>query len=113
MSRAGTPTGNGAMKAVNGWAKIEMFIDFDAAHCDDVPSFVEACIKFFNEERPSCALGYATPRAYREAAAKREPAPKKPSKIKNERKQKAIKEAEKRIIKSVYKTLTTALLTPR
>lgn len=113
MSRAGTPTGNGAMEAVNGRAKIEMFIDFDAAHCGDVPSFVEACIKFFNEERPSCALGCATPRAYREAAAKREPAPKKPSKIKYERKQKAIKEAEKRIIKSVYKTLTTALLTPR
>ena len=70
MSRAGTPTGNGAMEAVNGWAKIEMFIDFDAAHCGDVPSFVEARIKFFNEERPSCALGCATPRAYREAAAK-------------------------------------------
>ena len=113
MSRAGTPTDKGTMEAVNGWAKIEMFIDFDAAHCGDVPSFVEARIKFFNEERPSCALGCATPRAYREAAAKREPAPKKPSKIKYERKQKAIEEAEKRIIKSVYKTLTTALLTPR
>ena len=109
MSRAGTPTDKGTMEAVNGRAKIEMFIDFDAAHCGDVPSFVEARIKFFNEERPSCALGCATPRAYREAAAKREPAPKKPSKIKYERKQKAIEEAEeKRIIKSVYKTLTTA-----
>ena len=98
MSRAGTPTDNGAMEAVNGWAKIEMFIDFDVAHCDDVPSFVEAYIKFFNEERPSCALGYATPKAYREAAAKGEPVPKKPSKIKYERKQKAIKEAEEKRI---------------
>ena len=55
MSRAGTPTDNGAMEAINGWAKIEMFIDFDVTHCDDVPSFVEAYIKLFNEERPSCA----------------------------------------------------------
>ena len=109
MFRAGAPTDKGAMEAVNGRAKIEMFIDFDAAHCGDVPSFVEARIKFFNEERLSCALGCATPRAYREAAAKGEPVPKKPSKIKYERKQKAIKEAgEKRNIKSVYKTLTTA-----
>ena len=56
-------------------------------------------------------MGHATPRAYRDAAAKGEPDPKKPSKIKYERKQKAIKEAEKKdSIKSVYKTLTTALL---
>ena len=62
MSRTGTPTDNGAMEAINGWSKVEMFVDFDLSHCKDAPSFVERYIKFFNEERPSYALGYLTPR---------------------------------------------------
>ena len=28
MSRAGTPTDNGAMEAINGWIKAELFTDF-------------------------------------------------------------------------------------
>ena len=28
MSRAGTPTDNGAMEAINGWMKAELFTDF-------------------------------------------------------------------------------------
>ena len=28
MSRAGTPTDNAAMEAINGWIKAEMFTDF-------------------------------------------------------------------------------------
>lgn len=28
MSRAGTPTDNGAMEAINGWMKAEIFTDF-------------------------------------------------------------------------------------
>ena len=28
MSRAGTPTDNAAMEAINGWIKAEMFMDF-------------------------------------------------------------------------------------
>lgn len=95
MSRAGTPTDNGAMEAINGWSKVEMFVDFDIAHCGDVPLFVERYIGFFNEERPSAALGYLTPKAYREmyASAKGE-APKKLSKIKYEKKQKIIEEGK-------------------
>lgn len=65
MSRAGTPTDNGAMEAINGWAKTEMFIDFHINDCDDVPAFIERYIQFFNEERPACTLGYLTPVAYR------------------------------------------------
>lgn len=65
MSRAGTPTDNGAMEAINGWAKTEMFVDFGVAHCEDVPAFIERYVQFFNEERPACALGYLTPKAYR------------------------------------------------
>lgn len=66
MSRAGTPTDNGAMEAINGWAKTEMFIDFKINECDDVPTFIERYITFFNEERPACTLGYLTPYAYRQ-----------------------------------------------
>lgn len=94
MSRAGTPTDNGAMESINGWSKVELFVDFDIAHCGDVPTFVERYIRFFNEERPLSALGYMTPKAYREAAAKGETVPKKPSKVKYERKQKMIEEAK-------------------
>ena len=94
MSRAGTPTDNGAMESINGWAKIEMFVDFDLSHCEDVPSFVEKYIKFFDEERPSAALGYLTPKAYRELWEAGKKVPKKPSKIKYEKKQKKIEEAK-------------------
>ena len=52
MSRAGTPTDNGAMEAINGWIKAELFTD--------------EYIKFFNEERPAYALNYLTPRQYKE-----------------------------------------------
>ena len=34
-----------------------------------VPEEMEAYIKFFNEERPAYALGYLTPRQYRETYA--------------------------------------------
>jgi putative transposase len=94
MSRAGTPTDNGAMEAINGWAKIEMFVDFDVGHCEDVPAFIERYIQFFNEERPSAALGYLTPKAYRELAAQGKQVPCKPSKIKYEKKQKKIMESK-------------------
>ena len=66
MSRAGTPTDNGAMEAINGWAKTEMFIDFKIDDCENVPDLVERYIEFFNEERPAYALGYLTPKAYKE-----------------------------------------------
>jgi putative transposase len=94
MSRAGTPTDNGAMESINGWAKIEMFVDFDLSHREDVPSFVEKYIKFFDEERPSSALGYLTPKAYREMWEAGKKVSKKPSKIKYEKKQKKIEEAK-------------------
>lgn len=94
MSRAGTPTDNGAMEAINGWVKTEMFIDFDLSHCEDVPESVERYITFFNEERPSAALGYLTPKAYKEMSLSGKLVPKKPSKIKYEKKQKKIEEAK-------------------
>lgn len=58
-------------------------------------AYAERYVEFFNEERPSGALGYMTPKAYRELyGSKKGAAPKKPSKIKYEKKQKAIEEAK-------------------
>mgnify|MGYP003320482203 CR=1 FL=1 len=47
MSRAGTPTDNGAMEAINGWVKTELFIDFKIKETDNVPKFIEKYIHFF------------------------------------------------------------------
>ena len=43
-----------------------MFIDFKINDCENVPDLVERYIEFFNEERPAYALGYLTPKAYKE-----------------------------------------------
>ena len=68
MSRAGTPTDNAAMESVNGWIKSELFTDFHLQG-ENVPEEMEAYIKFFDGERPAYALGYLTPRQYRETYA--------------------------------------------
>jgi len=66
MSRAGTPTDNAAMEAINGWIKAEVFNDFHLTGNDNVQSEVERYIVFFNEERPAYSLNYLTPKQYRE-----------------------------------------------
>ena len=66
MSRAGTPTDNGAMEAINGWAKDELFIDLHINESDDVPTQVREYIHFFNYERPSYVLKYETPNSFKE-----------------------------------------------
>ena len=66
MSRAGTPTDNGAMEAINGWIKAEMFADFHVTSNENIHEEIDAYIKFFNEERPAYALNYLTPKQYRE-----------------------------------------------
>lgn len=93
MSRAGTPTDNGAMEAINGWAKPEMFVDFGIGESEDVPKAVEEYIRFFNEARPSYALGYLTPAQFKEKYAGKPNQPKKPSKVAYERKEAKIKKA--------------------
>lgn len=75
MSRVGTPTDNGAMESINGWAKAEMFVDFRIGESDDVPKAVADYIKFFNESRPMFCLGYMTPKQYREESLKANPSP--------------------------------------
>ena len=67
MSRAGTPTDNAAMEAINGWIKAELFTDFHVTDTESVENEIVNYIKFFNEERPAYALNYLTPKQFRES----------------------------------------------
>lgn len=69
MSRAGTPTDNGAMEAINGWIKAEIFTDFHVTGAKPIEDEVVEYIRFFNEERPAYSLNYLTPKQYRETYA--------------------------------------------
>ena len=65
MSRAGTPTDNAAMEAINGWIKDELFMDFHITGKKSMKDEVADYIVFFNEQRPAYALNYLTPKEYR------------------------------------------------
>ena len=60
-SKPGTPTENGAMEAINGWIKEELFIDFNINDSNNIFKSIENYIHYFNYERPQCALNYLTP----------------------------------------------------
>ena len=66
MSRAGTPTDNGAMESIKSWIKAGIFTDFHITDNNDIQSDVSQYIKFFNEERPAYSLNYLTPKQFRE-----------------------------------------------
>ena len=67
MSRAGTPTDNAAMEAINGWLKAEMFMDMHITGERPVKQEIDDYIVFFNEQRPAYSLGYLTPKQYRDS----------------------------------------------
>ena len=69
MSRAGTPTDNAAMEAINGWIKAELFMDFHVTGEKPVDQEIDEYIVFFNEQRPAYSLGYLTPKQYKECFA--------------------------------------------
>lgn len=71
MSRAGTPTDNAAMEAINGWVKAEMFTDFHVTGEKPIEEEVDDYIVFFNEERPAYSLGYLTPKQFKEQSLAR------------------------------------------
>lgn len=60
-SKPGTPTENGAMEAINGWMKVELFTDFNINSSLDIQQSIEDYIYCFNDERPRAALNYLTP----------------------------------------------------
>ena len=70
MSRAGTPTDNAAMEAINGWIKAELFMDFHVTGDKPVYEEIDEYIVFFNEKRPAYSLGYLTPKQYKERFTK-------------------------------------------
>lgn len=65
MSQAGTPTDNGAMEAINGWLKEELFLDFKINEADNIEKAINDYIHYFNYERPACASNYLTPIQYK------------------------------------------------
>ena len=66
MSRAGTPTDNAAMEAINGWIKAELFADLHVTGDKPVAQEIDEYVIFFNEQRPAYSLNYLTPKQYRE-----------------------------------------------
>ena len=66
MSRAGTPTDNASMEAINGWMKAEMFSDLHITSNESIDREIDEYIMFFNEERPAYSLNYLTPKQYKE-----------------------------------------------
>ena len=65
MSKPGTPIENGAMEAINGWIKEELFLDFKLNSCNDISNQIENYINYFNNSRPQAALNYLTPAQYK------------------------------------------------
>lgn len=45
--------------------KEELYLDFDLAHCDDVPKLLNEYVRYFNEQRLAAALDYKSPIQYR------------------------------------------------
>ena len=69
MSRAGTPTDNAAMEAINGWIKAELFMDLHVTGERPVAEEIDDYIVFFNQGRPAYSLNYLTPVQFRLANA--------------------------------------------
>jgi len=65
MSRAGTPTDNPVMEALNGWMKDELILDFDLKNTDNLVALLDSYVLYFNNDRPAYALGYKSPVQYK------------------------------------------------
>jgi transposase InsO family protein len=65
MSRAGTPTDNPVIEAINGWIKDEIKTDFNFNEVNSVSRFLKDYIFYFNNQRPASALKYKTPIQYK------------------------------------------------
>lgn len=65
MPRAGTPTDNPKIEAINGWIKEEMVTDFKYYKEDNLFDFIDKFIYYYYYERPAFALNYKTPIQYK------------------------------------------------
>lgn len=67
MSRAGKPTDNPVNESLNGWIKEELYVDFgieNIRYVDRLIEVIRAYVNYYNEKRPSYAIGYDTPDNY-------------------------------------------------
>lgn len=51
MSRVATPTDNPIIESLNGYIKEEMKIDFNLRDAENISSFIENYVYYFNHER--------------------------------------------------------------
>lgn len=65
MSRAGTPTDNPIIEAINGWIKQELYWDFKLHRCDDLLACIDDFVHYYNNFRPAYALNYRSPIQYK------------------------------------------------
>jgi transposase InsO family protein len=61
MSRVATPTDNPIIESINRWIKSELRCDYTKEEKNDLPSFLNKYVEYFNNERPAYALGYLNP----------------------------------------------------
>ena len=67
MSRAGKPTDNPVNESLNGWIKEELYVDFgieNIRYVDKLIEVIRTYVDYYNEKRPSYAIGYDTPDNY-------------------------------------------------
>jgi transposase InsO family protein len=65
MSRAGTPTDNPVIEAVNGWIKDEIYSEGWHRRFASAEEMISEYIRYFNNERPAYALQYKSPVQYK------------------------------------------------
>ena len=65
MSRAGTPTDNPIIEAVNGWIKAEIYSERWHKRYNTAKEMIAAYVAYFNNERPAYALQYKSPVQFR------------------------------------------------
>lgn len=65
MSRAGTPTDNPVIEAVNGWIKAEMYAEGWHRKYSSAEEMIASYVEYYNNDRPAYALQYKTPVQYR------------------------------------------------
>ena len=65
MSRAGTPTDNPVIEAINGWIKAEIYSEGWHRRFDSAEKMISEYISYYNNERPAYALQYKSPVQYK------------------------------------------------
>jgi transposase InsO family protein len=65
MSRAGTPTDNPVIEAINGWIKAEIYADGWHRRFDSAEEMISEYVSYYNNKRPAYALQYKSPVQYK------------------------------------------------